>query len=83
MKKITDAKSLSSVTHGTVWFKIERKSKRLISDPPIHVRKVFVMHCIDFLLFLNFVIFERTVVAASDFNNCTMVHCDAYLNIFF
>ena len=55
MKKITDAKSLSSVTHGTVWFKIERKSKRLISDPSIHVRKVLVMHCIDFLLFLNFV----------------------------
>ena len=39
------------------------------------------MHCFDLLLFLNFVlkqltIFERTVVTASDFKNCTMVHCD-------
>ena len=38
-KKITDAtpKSLSSVTHRTLWFKIETKSKRHISYLPIHV----------------------------------------------
>ena len=39
------------------------------------------MLCIDFLLFFKFcvkqlTIFGRTVVAASDFKNCTMVHCD-------
>ena len=42
------------------------------------------MHCIDFFVISKFcvkqlTIFERTVVAASDFKNCTMVHCDKYL----
>ena len=38
-EKITDAtlKSLSSVTHGTLWFKIETKSKRDIIYLPIHM----------------------------------------------
>ena len=40
------------------------------------------MHCIDFFVIFKFcvkqqTIFERTVVAASDFKNCTMVNCDA------
>ena len=40
------------------------------------------MHCIDFFVILKFCVkqltfFERTVVAASDFKNCTMVHCAA------
>ena len=50
-KKITDATSklLSSVTHGTLWFKIETKSKRYIPYLPIHVLSrgvpVLVMFC--------------------------------------
>ena len=40
------------------------------------------MHCIDFFVILKFCVkqltfFERTVVAASDFKNCTMFHCAA------
>ena len=39
------------------------------------------MHYIDFFVISKFcvkqlTIFERTVVAASDFKNCTMVNCD-------
>ena len=38
------------------------------------------MYCIDFFVIFKFcvrqlTIFEGTVVAASDFKNCTMVHC--------
>ena len=84
MKRNTDAtsKSLSSVTHGTLWFQIETKLKRKVSYLTIHVffRKVLVMHGIDFIVILKFCVkqltlFGRTVVAASDFKNCTMVNC--------
>ena len=39
------------------------------------------MHCIDFFVIFKFCVkqltfFERTVVAASDFKDCTMVHCE-------
>ena len=46
------------------------------------------MHYIDFFVISKFCvkqlsIFERTVVAASDFKNCTMVNCDIGLSLFF
>ena len=86
MKTITDAtsKSLSSVTHGTLWFKIETKSKRDISYLSFHVFFKRYKICIVLIFFIfkfclrQLTIFERIVVAASDFKNCTMVHCDNY-----
>ena len=45
-------------------------------------RKVLIIHCIVvvFLCYFNFLckaaFFERTVVAAFDFKNCTIVHCE-------
>ena len=45
------------------------------------------MHVIDFFVILKFCVkqltfFERTVLAASDFKNCTMVYCEYYCSNF-
>ena len=45
------------------------------------------MICIDFCVIYKYrvkqlMIFERTVAAASDFKNCTMVNCDMKLGVF-
>ena len=44
------------------------------------------MICIDFCVIYKYrvkqlMIFERTVAAASDFKNCTMVNCVVYLYV--
>ena len=60
------------------WNDIEETN--LLPSYPCGFQKVLALHCIDFCFICKICVkqlmfFERTVVTASDFKNCTTIHC--------